>query len=177
MNVPWRLVVIRFRISWWKCPSPLSAKNVSCPHNVEASQVCLHRAKFFRTDDIDRLTVTLSSSLSSFLLANTRVSRHLNTDVFSTLKCRMLFLLVMHSRTPLEKNYFFLSAIAVISIVNHICVLHHLNEPSSIFTHASCCILDTLAEPCFLHVPSLTAVTIFVDFLQSVWTLSYLSLK
>ena len=121
-----------------------------------------------RTDDIDRLTVTLSSSLSSFPLANTRVSRHLNTDVFSTLKCRVLFLLVMHSRTPSEKNYFFLRAIAVISIVNHICLLHHLNELSSIFTHASYCILDTLAEPCFLHVPSLSAVAIFVDFLQSV---------
>ena len=33
-----------------------------------------------------------------------RVSRHLNTGVFSTLKCRILFHLVMHPRAPLEKT-------------------------------------------------------------------------
>ena len=58
-----------------------------------------------------------------------------------------------------RKNYFFLHAIVVISLVNHICLLHNLNTPSSIFPDASCCTLDAVAEPCFLHVPSLSSST------------------
>ena len=102
-----------------------------------------------------RFSLSASISLISFPLANTRVSRHLNTVVFSALKCRMLFLLVMHSRAPLEKT-----------TSSHL-FAYLLNIPSSIFPHASCCILEALAEPCFCMCLHCLLSLIFVDLLTN----------